>query len=176
MTTAVYSPATVTGGLIDALEAYDPLFGVKIYDRQRVVRVESDVKTLFTDNSDPPKIHSWQVTLAPVEPITSKRISTPRVGATAAQPGTRGNVQATTMLRFQLEGFYGIDDSNNSAAAFRDIVWGVVQWLNGYGYLDVGARLQSPCNVDLFSTVMFARSILLHYARLSLAFTGRTQP
>ncbi|MGE3278191.1 MAG: hypothetical protein AB7O67_24030, partial [Vicinamibacterales bacterium] len=119
----------------------------QVYEQRRIVRSESEIYDRFGN-----PINGWQISLAPAGPIVSQR--GPGFGGLGAPGGGR----VMTTYKFQIEGYYGLDDANDSQQTFEDLAEAVVAALNSYGLLPdpstpgraiPGLTLQGPCNAEL---------------------------
>ncbi len=159
--------------LIDAI----PNSG-RVYNRRRIVRTENDVRRLLFD-TDNNRICAWFV--SPAVQAAAVPVRHPGYSGIGVQGG--GNV--ITTFSFQIDGYFGVDDTDGDTASqntFWDLVWLVSQTFDSYGVIPKagggaipGVNEQSPCEVGSFGYTMFAGSFLCHSAALGVAFRGRTQ-
>lgn len=162
------SVAGCRAALVTALKAVPQLAGVHVHDYRRQADTEANARALFYDGT---KYHGWQVSLAAKDPVAVQR-----AGQFAAA-GSAGGGLARTTYRFEIEGFYEIDDLAASQKTFEELCDSVAKFLNSYGLLNTtDVRRQEPCAVNAISYILFARTLLLHYGLLSMGFVGRTAP
>lgn len=144
--------------------------GGQVHQYRRIIRDEQALRNLMWDGAND-RINGWMISPANAEPAVTVR----HPGYQAI--GQSGGGQAETVFQFQIEAYFGIDDANASEVTFRDLVWQVADTLNGYGLLDIpGVIEQLPAQVGQFGYVMLAGFTFLHYARIDIAFRGRTRP
>lgn len=91
--------------------------------------------------------------------------------------GIKGAGNVFTTFQFQVEGYFGLDDANNSEAVWRDLAWAVADEFNAYGLLNIaGITHQLPADVEQFGYALLAGMPLVHFARIGVGFQGRTRP
>lgn len=160
---------------MDTLLTTVPGIGL-VHQRRRVIRSEQDLHTYLFD----PKLNrvcGWFIS-----PSATNAVVTDRKGGHIGH-GVKGGGNIITTFQFQLEGMFGVDDANASESVFGDLVWAVCDEFNSYGTIALnpehapipGIAHQLPCDVQQFGYIMFAGSILCHYARLEIGFQGRTR-
>jgi hypothetical protein len=165
---AVLTPAACVTA-IAALIATVPKSG-RVHTQRRIVRDEVSLKTHLWDEAEQ-RICAWMISPSPSTTTVTDR-NPGHYGK-----GVKGGGNVMTTFQFQIEGMFGLDDAKLSESTWRDLAWAVADEFNAYGQLDiVGIVHQLPCDIEQFGYIAFAGSPLLHYARLSVGFQGRTRP
>jgi hypothetical protein len=165
---AVLTPAACVIAMA-ALIATVPKTG-RVHQQRRVIRDEVALKTHLWDEAER-RICGWMISPSPATTTVSER----HPGHHGK--GVKGGGNVLTTFQFQIEGYLGLDDANLSEATWRDLAWDVANEFNAYGLLNIdGVVHQLPCDVEQFGYAAFAGFALLHYARLTVGFQGRTRP
>jgi hypothetical protein len=170
---AVMTSAGCRAGLA-AFLATVPDIG-RIHQQRRIMRDEKGVKAVLfnpttTVGGRAGWINGWMV--SPAGANTTVTVRNPG----HAGIGISGGGNNLTTFQWQIEGYFGIDDANDTEQVFSDLAWSVANRLNGYGALGItGITMQLPADVEQFGYAFVAGWALLHYARIGVAFTGRTQ-
>jgi hypothetical protein len=161
-----FNPKGCRDALAAALLEVD---GIGVVHKQRkIVRTETAIKQYLFDQVKQ-RICGWMI--SPASSTTTVAERNPGHHGI----GTRGGGNDFTTVQWQIEGFFGLDESKDSETVFTDLVWDVVEGhLNRYGMLAIqGITHQLPANVETFGYTMFAGTPLLHYARIGIGFRGR---
>lgn len=154
---------------IAALIATVPSTG-QVHPQRRLVRNDVELKAHLWDEQHQ-RFCAWMISPSPSNPAVSER------NPGHHGKGIKGGGHVLTVFRFQVEGYFGLEDAKQSESTWRDLVWAVASEFNAYGLLNItDVTYQEPCNVEQFGYVQFAGSGLMHYARLTLGFQGRTRP
>lgn len=144
--------------------------GNKIHRQRRLLRDERAIK-LYCFDTENNRICGWFISPA----ASNTTVSTRHPGF--AGIGQQGGGQVITVMQVQTEVYFGLDDALDSETVFMDLVWQVADKVNSYGTLAVpGIIEQLPCDVEQFGYAMLAGSPLVHFARINVAFRGRTRP
>lgn len=142
-----------------------------IHQRRRILRTEQDIKTLLVGSAPASAglVNAWMVSPA----ATATSVTTRHPGFKGI--GVKGGGQALTVMQWQVEAYYQINDGAASETTFHDLVWTVVNELNQYGGLSIpGLVEQLPADIEQFGYIMLAGLALYHYAKVQIAFHGRT--
>lgn len=162
------TPANCVAALA-ALIATVPKSG-RVHEQRRLVRNEQEFKAHLWDEQHG-RFCGWMISPSPSSTTASER----KPGHFGK--GIKGGGTVLTTFRFQIEGYFGLDDAQRSETTFRDLAWAVADECNAYGLLNIAdVTYQEPCDVEQFGYVQFAGTGLLHYARLTVGFQGRTRP
>jgi hypothetical protein len=154
---------------IAALIATVPKSG-RVHAYRRAIRSEPQLKALLWDETEA-RVCGWMISPSPSTTTVSER----HPGHHGK--GVKGGGNVMTTFQFQIEGYFGIDDAKASEMLWRDLTWAVASECNAYGLLNIAeVSHQLPCDVDQFGYASLAGFALVHYARLSVGFTGRTRP
>jgi hypothetical protein len=165
---AALTPAACVAG-IAALLATIPNVG-RIHQQRRLLRTEPQVKAHLWDEANG-RIAAWFISPAPA--VTTKSERNPGHHGI----GVKGGGNVLTTFQFQIEGYFGLDDANDSETTWRDLAWAVADEFNAYGLLNIpGLVEQLPADVDQFGFAVLAGAPLVHFARVSIGFRGRTRP
>lgn len=165
MPTDLLTPDACRAGLATALAAI-PGIG-QVHRRRRIARDDREVTALFMTGGI---INAWLLSFAPTNAAMSHR----QTGFNAI--GTPGGGRVLTTFLFQIEGYYGVDDANNSEETFANLAWLIAQTLNSYGLLAItGLVMQDACDLVQVTYAMLAGKFLTHYAKLTIALQGCTQ-
>lgn len=170
---AELTPAICRAGLVNFLAAVPGVGAVHEY--RRVMRDERAAKSVLWHSgtqvgANPPGwINGWMISPAGQATTVTER-----------NPGHRGigvsgGGNNFTTFQWTIEGFYGIDDANATELTFGDLAWDIANRINGYGALFAGVSHQLPADVEQLGYSFVAGWALLHYARIGVAFRGRTQ-
>ena len=160
------------GGCVTALAnllATVPGMGV-VHQRRRIIRDEQAIRDLLFAQAQN-RINAWMIS-----PAASNTTVTDRNPGHAGK-GVKGGGNVFTTFQWQIEGYFGIDDAAASEATFRDLSWAVADEMNAYGLLDIpGIVHQLQADVEQFGYILLAGLTLCHYARIGVAFQGKTRP
>ena len=158
--------STCRTALAAAIKAMPEMQAVPVHLYRREFRREADVATLCSDGSS---IHGDQLSLRPNSPMLHEATGQ------YVTPGTSGGGIQRTTFNWQIEGFRSVTEGNASQTAWEDLIYLLTIHLNGYGLFAVqGLRRDGRCQVEEIAYNMLAKSILCHYARLSISLMGRT--
>lgn len=139
----------------------------QVHKYRRVARNDGEIASYYRSGG---KINAWLISFA----INNAAKSTRDMGFGGI--GVAGGGRVLTTFGFQIEGYFGLDDVNDSEETFANLVWLVAQTINSYGALNIpGLFMQFPCDIALCTYAALANKNLVHYARLTLALEGRTQ-
>ena len=170
---AILTPKLLRVGIADAIREVDGIG--RIHQQRRIITTEPQVRALLADEDG--LINAWMISPSPNQRTESER--TPGHGSI----GTQGGGQTITTFRYQIEGFYTIQDALNSEQTFDDLSWAVADHLNSFGLINIvdaasnpAVLLQEPADVDQFGYINLAGAILLHYCRIETGWQGRTRP
>lgn len=142
----------------------------RVHPQRRIVRTEQQLKAHFWD-PDEARFCGWMVAPSPSTTTVTER----HPGHHGK--GIKGGGNVHTTFQFQIEGYFGLDDAHDSESTWRDLTWAVASEFNAYGLLDIAdVTHQLPCDVEQFGYATLAGAPLVHYARLTIGFTGRTRP
>lgn len=142
----------------------------RVHAQRRIVRTEQQLKALFWDEAES-RICGWMIAPSPSTTTVTER------HPGHAGKGVKGGGNAFTTFQFQIEGYFGLDDAHDSEAVWRDLTWAVASEFNAYGLLNIADVVQQlPCDVEQFGYAVLAGAPLVHYARLTIGFNGRTRP
>lgn len=173
---AILTPAIIRQSLDDLLQTVENIG--KVHQQRRIIRNEQELKQLAADADE--RINAWFISPSSNRTAVSER--TPGHAAIG-----KGGGQTLTTFRFQIEGYYRIDDDEGSERDFTDLAWAVCDEINAYGLvpLDAGAETQArmtglveqePAQLEQFGYIVLAQAPLLHYCRIETGWTGRTRP
>lgn len=139
----------------------------QVHKRRRIMRSEQEAKQHLWSQANN-RLNAWMITPAGTNAVITERNPGHKgIG----QPGG-GNDFATVQL--VVEGYFGIDDANDSETTFRQQTWDVAALLNSYGLLNItGISHQFPADVEFFGYAFVAGWALLHHARIGIGFRGR---
>jgi hypothetical protein len=148
----------------------------QVHKQRRIMRDERGVKAVLWSPTT-------QIGANPVGWINGWMISPAGANTTVTErnPGHRGigvagGGQANlSTFQWQIEGYYGLDDANDTEQTFQDLAWTVTNTLNSYGGLFSGVTFQLPADIEQFGYAMVANWALLHYVRIGVGFRGQTQ-
>jgi hypothetical protein len=165
MPTSLLDPNACRAALATLLQGISGVGRVHAY--RRIARSDAEVVANFMQGG---KINAWLIAFAANGPATSER----HMGFSGI--GVAGGGMVMTTFSFQIEGYFGLDEANDSEETFANLAWAIAQTINSYGALNIaGLVLQQPCDVALCTYAMLANKFLTHYARLTVAMQGRTQ-
>ena len=140
----------------------------KVYPRRRVIRNESDLALISSDGT---RINAWFVSFAPSGAAVSERFPGHRA------IGQQGGGRTQTVFRFQVEGWYSLDDENDSETVFDELAWAVTDRFNSFGKMNIVGNLeQEPADLSEFRYINVGNMWLCHYARIEIGFRGDTRP
>lgn len=170
---AILTPALLRVGIADSL-ADVPDIG-RIHQQRKIVRTEPQVAELLADVDG--LINAWMISPSQSGHTESER--TPGHNAI----GSQGGGQTLTTFRYQIEGYYAIQDELNSEQTFGDLAWAVADHLNSFGLINVvdeagapAVLFQEPADVAFFGYISLANAIVLHHCRIETGWQGRTRP
>ena len=165
---AVMTPGGCVTGIANLL-ATVPGIGV-VHQRRRIIRDEQAIRDLLFVQAQN-RVNGWMISPAGSNTTVTER-NPGHYGV-----GVKGGGNVFTTMQFQIEGYFGIDDAAASEATFRDLAWAVADEFNAYGLLAIpGITHQLQADVEQFGFVFLAGLQLLHYARIGVAFRGKTRP
>lgn len=141
-----------------------------IHQYRRIIREEDQVNAhLFHTGQG--RVNAWMISPSGANTTVTER------HPGHAGIGVKGGGNVLTTFQFQIEGYFGIDDTNASEQTFRDLSWAVADEFNAYGAIGIpGITHQLPCDLEQFGFAMVANFHLLHYCRIGIGFQGRTRP
>lgn len=139
----------------------------KIHRYRRIIRNEAAIKALLANSTG--VVNAWMISPAAASTTVSER----HPGFRGI--GVKGGGRAMSVMQWQIEGYYQIDDAAASEETFGDLVDLVHRELNSYGTLSIaGVTEQLPADVEQFGYIMLAGMALYHYCRIGVAFRGQT--
>jgi hypothetical protein len=151
---------------IAAVLATVPNIG-QVWTQRRLLRDDAAVQKYLVSNG---KINGWFVSFA----FTNAARSDRKPGFHGI--GVQGGGEVLTTFQFQIEGYYAVDDANDSEEAFANLAWSIASTINSYGGINVdGLTTQDPCDLVQITYAALANKYLTHYGRLQLGLMGRTQ-
>lgn len=172
---AVLTPAVQRQALADLLATIDGI-GV-VHQRRRVIREENDIRRLLVPQEDSlGRVNAWMIYPSPATTTVTER----KPGHHGH--GIKGGGNVFTTFQWQIDAYYYIDDAAATETTFTDLAWAVADEINAYGSLPLngspmpGLVEQLPADVEQFGYIMLAGIKLCHYARIGVAFNGRTRP
>lgn len=162
------SPSACRTG-IAALLATVPNVG-NIHSRRRIMRTEAEVKARLMDANLGYMI-GWFISPEPNGTTQTER------GMQHYGIGVKGGGNDFTTFRWQIEGYRTLDDAAASEEGFTDLAWAIADEFNAYGVIPsvTGAHLQDAADVAAISYAVLAGAFLMHYARITVGFRGRTR-
>jgi hypothetical protein len=164
----VLTPAACVAGIAALMATVDDIG--RIHPTRRSLRNEQAVKALLYDEASQ-RIRAWMISPSPNTTTVTER----HPGHHGI--GIKGGGNVFTTFQFQIEGYASLDDANDSEAMWRDLTWAVADEFNAYGLLNItGIVHQLPADVEQFGFAMLAGFGLVHYARITVGFHGRTRP
>lgn len=164
----VLTPAACVAG-IAALMATIPNVG-RIHETRRALRTEPMIKALLWDENLV-RLQGWMIAPSPNTTTVTER----HPGHHGA--GIKGGGNVFTTFQFQIEGYMALDDANDSEATWRDLAWAVADEFNAYGLIPLSGLVhQLPADVESFGYAVLAGQMLVHHARITVGFHGRTRP
>lgn len=143
----------------------------KVYDFRRRFTDEKSVQTLaMAEISSRKVVRVWMI---------SPSLSNAAV--VTGNPGHRGIGQQSTQtqdmgtFQFQIEGYLGVEDGQESEKVATDLAWTIAELFNSYAVIPSlsGAHFQGRMSIEEFKFAVLAGTYLCHYVRMEVSFMGR---
>lgn len=154
-----------------ALLATVPGIGV-VHDYRRIIRDENAIRQLLvpTGNAEG-QVNAWMIYPAGASTTVTER------NPGHHGKGVKGGGNVLTTMQWQIDFYHFIDDAAGTEKTAFDLAWAVADELNAYGQINIdGIVHQLPADVEQFGFIMLGNFALYHYARIGVAFQGRTRP